>query len=71
MNGIGGNLTYQDENTLQSFTINGMNFGYTGDGGMNQPGHLRNKYEKLSIDTVTEDLVILVAGNGAFDITAS
>lgn len=71
LNGIGGNLTYQDENTLQPFTINGMNFGYTGDGGMNQPGHLRNKYEKLSIDTVTEDLVILVAGNGAFDITAS
>ena len=31
-----------------------MNFGYTGDGGMNQPGHLRNKYEKLSIDTVSQ-----------------
>ena len=71
MNGISGNLTFQDENTLQPFTINGMNFGYTGDGGMNLPGHLRNKYEKLSIDTVTEDLVILVAGNGSFDITAS
>ena len=71
MNGIGGNLTFQDENTLHPFTIDGMNFGYTGDGGLHQPGVLRNRFEKLSIDTVTEDLVILVAGNGSFDITAS
>ncbi|KAB0622512.1 flagellin N-terminal helical domain-containing protein [Castellaniella defragrans] len=62
-----------------SGSYNGMNFSYSGDGdryetdtafndGTNGAG---GRLERLSIDEVTEDLLILVVGQGAFQATAS
>lgn len=51
-----------------------MNFGYSGNGNPNQPfpplvGD--DSYETLTIDIVTEDLVVIISGDDAFDITAN
>lgn len=46
-------------------TFNGMSFVFSGDG--NPIGH----HEKLTIDELTEPLVVVVSGGGVFDLTAS
>ena len=71
INGIGTNLTYIDKANpqLHHFTVNGMDIGYTGDGNdMIMP---ISTIEKLTIDNVTEDLIVIVSGRGTFQIEAS
>lgn len=68
LNGFGGELTFQDEDTLHQININGMKIGYTGDG--NTPPAY-SWTERVSIDETTEDLIVIVAGGGVFDITAN
>ena len=46
-----------------------MHIGYTGDG--NNTTIPFNHTEKLTIDNVTEDLIIIISGGGVFNITAS
>ena len=69
-NGMGQDLTFVDENTLHQFTMNGMNFGYTGSDDPNKPEVQRNHTEVLTIDEVKEDIILLVTGAGSFDIKA-
>ena len=71
LNGIGGDLQYIDQLNpqLHYFSINGMHIGYTGDG--NNTTIPFNHTEKLTIDNVTEDLIIIISGGGVFNITAS
>ena len=74
LNGTGSNLNFTDSSTLHSFSYNGMTFGYSGNGNPNQPFPPLvddDSYETLTIDTVTEDLVVIISGNDAFDITAN
>ena len=71
LNGIGGELTFVDENTLHHFTVNGMNFGYTGSDDDNKPEVQRNHTEVLTIDEVKEDIILVIAGAGSFNIKAS
>ena len=69
-NGNGKLLPYVDENTLHQFTMNGMNFGYTGSDP--SPDALtRNRTEVLTIDEVKEDLILVIAGAGNFNIKAN
>lgn len=68
LNGIpgGGNLSFvAGDPPGHTFNYIGMTFGYTGDG--NSLGDL-NEY--LTVDNVTEDLVLLVVGRGVFSIRA-
>ena len=53
LNGFGGNFSYTPGTAGNSFTYNGMIIGYSGDSGFT--GH-----EYLTIDEVTEDLIIVV-----------
>ena len=74
LNGTGNNLNFTNSSTLHNFFYNGMNFGYSGNGNPNQPfpplvGD--DSYETLTIDIVTEDLVVIISGDDAFDITAN
>ena len=50
------------------FSYNGMNFTYTGDG---ISVSMFFQEEKLTIDNVTEDLILIIGGEGVFDITAN
>ncbi|WP_066459944.1 flagellin N-terminal helical domain-containing protein [Castellaniella caeni] len=58
---------------------NGMNFTYSGDGDRYETGAdynngnigAGNQLERLTIDDVTEDLLIIVVGSGSFTATAS
>ena len=70
MNGTGNKLPYPDKTNpvLHNFTIDGMNIGYTGDGYSSTPF---NPTERLTIDNVTEDLIVIISGQGYFDITAN
>lgn len=68
-NGTGKDLLFVDENTLHQFTMNGMNFGYTGSD-ENPNGLTRNRVERLTIDEVKEDIILVVAGAGVFNIKA-
>ena len=49
-----------------------MNFGYSGNGDQNGAPVVipDTTYENLTIDTVTEDLIVIISGTGTFDITA-
>ena len=69
-NGNGKLLSYVDENTLHHFTVNGMNFGYTGSDDPNKPEVQRNHTEVLTIDEVKEDIILVIAGAGSFNIKA-
>ena len=71
LNGIGADLTYIDKTNpqLHHFTVDGMNIGYTGDGNdMIMPIATT---ERLTIDTVTEDLIVIISGRGTFQLEAS
>ena len=68
LNNRGGELTYNGG--PHNFSSNGMNFQYTGSDPQN-PGAGRNNTEKLTIDKVTEDLVVIITGAGDFNITAA
>ena len=71
-NKTGNNLTFIDSSTLYNFSYNGMNFGYSGNGDQNGAPVVipDTTYENLTIDTVTEDLIVIISGTGTFDITA-
>ena len=69
LNGIGGEVPYQRVNDNR-FTYNGMNFSYSGDSKDDPISGTMLQEERLTIDTVTEDLIFLVAGQGIFRIQA-
>ena len=62
INGIGSNVSFNIAPPYNQFSVNGMNFSYSGTG---NPSNL-NEY--VTIDNTTEDLVVLVVGNGIFSI---
>ena len=68
VNGTGTNINFVDSNTLTTFSINGMTISYTGSDPKNAQ---RDQYERITIDYVTEDLIILIPGEGTFRGTAS
>ena len=72
LNGSGNDLPFIDSSTLHNFSYNGMNFGYSGNGDQNGAPVVipDTTYENLTIDTVTEDLIVIISGTGTFDITA-
>ncbi len=70
LNGKDGDITFQGSDVFENFTVDGMNFKYTGSDADPFPA-TRNRFEKLQIDNVTEDLVIMVIGQGRFTINAS
>ncbi len=63
LNGGAGTLPYTDVPPYNQFTYNGMNIGYSGDGNAT-----RNLDEYLTIDNVTEDLIVISAGSGIFSM---
>ena len=65
INGTGANLSFSTS-PLNTISYNGMSIQYSGDGNLNDSGINLNEY--LTIDNVTEDLVLIVAGSGVFDI---
>lgn len=65
LNGDGSMPTYTPGAAGNSFIINGMNFGYSGEGNLGGSGGHK---EYMTIDEVTEDLILLVVGTGAFEI---
>ena len=72
LNGIGGNLNFIASSTLNSFNNNGMIISYSGNGNPNLiPGATDRNIENLTIDTVTEDLIVIINGSGSFDITTN
>lgn len=57
----------------ETLNYNGMNISYSGDGDRYEPGAAfndgsngSNRIERLKIDNVTEDLVVMVVGSGSF-----
>ncbi len=70
LNGTGTNINFTDSNTYTNFSVNGMNIQYTG-GDLNAHHDLTKIGEKIKIDNVTEDLIILIVGSGSFQATAS
>ena len=70
LNGTGTNVNFVDSNTYTNFTVNGMNIQYTG-GDLDDHHDLDKIGEKIKIDNVTEDLVILIVGSGSFQVTAN
>ena len=70
LNGTGTNINFTDSNTYTSFSVNGMNIEYTG-GDLNAHHDLTKIGEKIKIDNVTEDLIILIVGSGSFQATAN
>ena len=69
LNGKDGDITFQGSDVFENFTVDGTNFKYTGSDADPFPA-TRNRFEKLQIDNVTEDLVIMVIGQGRFTINA-
>lgn len=69
-NGADGDMTftYSGDGDRYEDGSNGGNFN-DGSNGYDSTGNLR--YERLHIDVVTEDLIVIVAGNGAFQGWAS
>ena len=68
VNGTGTNINFVDSNTLTTFTINGMTISYTGSDPKNVQ---RDEYERITIDYVTEDLILMIPGRGSFRGTAN
>ncbi|WP_300732449.1 flagellin, partial [uncultured Desulfovibrio sp.] len=68
VNGTGTNINFVDSNTLTTFTINGMTISYTGSDPKNVQ---RDEYERITIDYVTEDLILMIPGMGSFRGTAN
>jgi flagellin len=77
LNGIGGSFDAADFNTTapyNTFEYNNMTIGYSGNGNPNPgaPGSAGILQEEwLTINETSEDLVLLVVGNGAFDVDVS
>lgn len=71
LNGAGADVPYTPGTAGNYFSYHGMTIGYSGEGNISSalPGNNLNEY--LTIDEVTEDLVLLVVGAGAFSIQAS
>ena len=67
MNGNGLEVPYNRVNP-QNFIYNGMNFTYTGSGTHISPF---NVGEELTIDAVTEDLILIIGGEGIFSLQAN
>jgi flagellin len=65
VNGTGKNLPYT-EGPDNSILYNGMHIGYSGSG-----NSLSKLNEYLTIDEVTEDLIVIASGGGVFLINAS
>ncbi len=60
-------------NGSETLAYNGMTISYSGDGDRYEPGKAyndgsngSNRLERLKIDNVTEDLVVMVVGSGSF-----
>ena len=70
LNGVGAEVTFTGENNYHNFSFNGMNIGYTGSDDATT-GPSRSDFEKVTIDEVKEDLIIMVVGLGTFRATAS
>ena len=66
LNGIGGDVPFNPVDPYNTFSYNGMNFGYSGDGNSGS-----NYHEYLTLDNANEDLIVLSVGSGVFDIQAS
>lgn len=64
-NGVAANLQYDNTPPYNQFTVNGMNFGYSGN------GNPVIWFESLTIDKLTEDLVVVVSGAGRFSAQAA
>ena len=72
LNGTGGNLNFIVSSALHDFNYNGMRISYSGNGNPSTfPGPSDWNIENLQIDTVTEDLIVIISGTGTFDITAN
>lgn len=74
LNGGGNNLSVDYTNQyppLQNFTVNGMNIGYTGDGGDHHWPDDSFRSEKVVIDRADEDIILLVAGYDRLQFRAS
>ncbi len=72
INGTGGVPAWTDTFPYNTFSYNGMQIGYSGEGNAYQiPVHDRHHIEYLCIDEVTEDLVMLAVGTGVFTLGAS
>ena len=67
MNGNGLEVPY-NRVIPQNFIYNGMNFTYTGSGTHISPF---NVGEELTIDNVTEDLILIIGGEGIFSLQAN
>ena len=70
LNGVGAEVTFTGENNYHNFSFNGMNIGYTGSDDATT-GASRSNFEKVTIDEVKEDLIIMVVGAGTFRATAN
>lgn len=67
--GVGG--SFNPTPPYRQFSSGGMNIGYSGNGHAgNITGGINNE-EWLTIDEVTEDLILLVPGGGTYTITAT
>ena len=71
LNGSGNDLPFIDSSTLHNFSYNGMNFGYTGNGNPMMTPDIDRHIENLTIDNITEDLIIIFAGSGEVSVTAN
>jgi flagellin len=72
LNGIGNNPSYTSGTAGNVFTYQGMSIGYSGDGQHGESVDLYGELsEYLTVDEVKTDLVLLVVGDGAFNIKAS
>jgi flagellin len=65
LNGSGSNVSYTPGNAGNSFTYNGMNIGYSGDG---RAASALDEY--LTINEATEDLILTVIGGSSFSMEA-
>ena len=74
LNGIpgGGDLQFTGSSALHNFNYNGMLISYSGNGNPGVvPVTTDENFENLTINAVTEDLIIIVSGSGSVDVTAN
>ena len=72
LNGTGTNISVDYITQATSyFNLDGMNFSYTGDGGDRYWPQDNFRSEELTIDAVTEDLIIVIAGYDTCQVTAN
>ena len=72
LNGTGTNISVDYITQATSyFNLDGMNFSYTGDGGDRYWPQDNFRSEELTIDAVTEDLIIVITGYDTCQVTAN